>query len=502
VKMNIATPGNQPFSLQSNANGPNMRSGDHRAAKVHRRMPFIGIPAAPPTSRKLAFAYTLDLDEDLYLRDHLFVRAALLKPIEACMPIMPMVFSMEMMAEAAACLAPGRGLIGFENVRASQWIDLKGGRKRKLIVTATVQADDDCNGSRRVQAAIQCEGDNASSISATVVLGRHYLLSLSTRFDGDDLLRPFPFTADHLYREGFLFHGPLLQCIHRIRAVGQKTIIGEITSSPGKRFFRSIHAPQLLTAPDLIDGMAQLSCAWFVDKSWRALPIGIEKMEIYRPMPQAGACLPVIIQIKKRGNKTLSIDLEIQDGAQRVWMRVKNWRFWIVRFTCSVSNFLRKPDGFPISRHVNMPGLPADAVAQAIEEQDLQDVNMDWLARTCLHLNEWPAYLSLAGRHAHQRRWLLARIVAKDAVRLWCSRRHATASLLHPAAMQLSEKDENALSVRSLPGITEVPWVHVARANNSWVAVANQKQLDIDLNALASADNGTRKYEKEAAACR
>ena len=58
----------------------------------------------------------MTLDEDLHLADHAFVHAPGVKPLFACLPVVPMTLSLEILAEAAACLAPGYGLIGFEEV--------------------------------------------------------------------------------------------------------------------------------------------------------------------------------------------------------------------------------------------------------------------------------------------------------------------------------------------------------------------------------------------------
>ncbi len=113
----------------------------------------------------------LDLNEDLYLLDHHFVNATAVKPIEQCMPIMPMTFSMELMAEAASCLVPHLRVIGFEQVRAIRWIALSAS-SLDLSIDGHVVSLDPETGVHRVNVTIQCDGK--ASASACVLLAENY----------------------------------------------------------------------------------------------------------------------------------------------------------------------------------------------------------------------------------------------------------------------------------------------------------------------------------------
>ena len=499
---NLAVAGKPSAQDEKQKTGKHLFTGKN--INITERMPFVGRVLELLTEEKITFSYTLDLDEDLYLKDHMFVHATNVKPAYACLPVMPMAFSLEMMAEAAACLSTGYRLIGFKNVRATQYIDLKDVDQLKLIVSA-VCAGYDSKGRRLLKTSIRKEDDLTPAITATVLFGRRYMLSLVPEFDSNDVLRPFPYSADYLYRERFLFHGPLLHCIARIHARGDRTVLGDIVSSPDKQLLKSIRNPQLLTAPDLVDGMAQLVCAMFVDKTWRALPIGIERLEIYRSVPPAGISLPVFLQIKKFGKKSLSIDLEVQDEQSKVWMRAKNWRYWIMRHSSTASRYLRMPERFLLSREVNTPNLPAGTVVQALYEQDLQDVNMDLLSRTSLHQDEFAKYGALKRHPSLQRDYLLTHTVAKDAVRLWWTNQTGE-DLLHPAAIQVSENSEKELIVKHPPGLREIPLrAKVINGNGRWIglAICDDEKVDIDISRLAigmSADDRPTGNDSEAVA--
>jgi hypothetical protein len=86
-------------------------------------LPVLGQVTHFVPRQELVLLRTLDLAEDLYLSDHVFVHAPH-KPARDCLPVLPLTMSMEFAAEAAALLCPGLGLIGFEKVRGKRWIAL------------------------------------------------------------------------------------------------------------------------------------------------------------------------------------------------------------------------------------------------------------------------------------------------------------------------------------------------------------------------------------------
>ena len=88
--------------------------------RSRRALPFVGAVEAYQAGRSISVSHQLALAEDLYLADHHFVHASGIKPLSACFPVLPMTMSLEVMAETAACLAPGCGLLGLEQVSAAR----------------------------------------------------------------------------------------------------------------------------------------------------------------------------------------------------------------------------------------------------------------------------------------------------------------------------------------------------------------------------------------------
>ena len=81
-------------------------------------MPFIDSVSEFVPNERITVEHLLDINGDLFLRDHVFIHAPGVKPLEQCLPVLPLTMILEAMAETAVCLAAGLGVIGLENVSA------------------------------------------------------------------------------------------------------------------------------------------------------------------------------------------------------------------------------------------------------------------------------------------------------------------------------------------------------------------------------------------------
>ena len=140
-------------------------------------LPFVGVVLDHAPGMTITVERRLDLQEDLYLADHAFVYAPNIKPARACLPVLPMTMSLEAMAEVAACLVPGCGLLGFEEVTATRWIELTDTDALTLRITARLEHYDAERGAYFIGVAINIEGQATPTISATALFGESYLAS-------------------------------------------------------------------------------------------------------------------------------------------------------------------------------------------------------------------------------------------------------------------------------------------------------------------------------------
>ena len=454
-------------------------------------LPFVQRIAAFIPGVSITVQRTLALDEDLHLADHAFVHAPGVKPISSCLPVVPLTMALEIMAETAACLVPGYGLIGFEDVAASRWIELADTETLELRMTAEmVQADPDRN-IHRIAAAIYVSDQRTPAIQSRVLFAPHYCLDLSMNFaEGEDVC-PLSCSGEQIYEYRHLFHGPIYQLLTGRILVHNRGVSGHAVVKAPTTLFQSTSGPQLLIDPTVLDTVGQLLGIWAIERRDRQVfPIGMKKLELYRPTPAAGSLLPVRVEITQEEAKILRADVEIQDGAGSVWLRIRDWGAWKFRWSKQVTDFRRLPARYPLSRQTELPGLPVSAVCCMIMPADVANFDATLLARLSLDMNEMRDFSERRSLSRRQQHWLLGRIAAKDAARIWLARNAGSEEMLHPAALPI-ESDENGQPRLALHlSGPALPKLSIAHCDEGVVALAHNEAVGVDIEPIAQREPG------------
>ncbi|MFQ6113269.1 MAG: 4'-phosphopantetheinyl transferase superfamily protein, partial [bacterium] len=447
------------------------------------KMPYIGSFLHYKPEREIVVERVLDINEDLYLRDHLFIHAPGIKAPSACLPVMPMTFSMEVMAEIASYLAPGLGVIGFENIRAYNWISFENVETLALRISAKLENQDHDPDTRRIAVDIYVENQTSPAISGTVLFGTSYRQELDMEFTDMENPRPHPYKVEEIYQQRYLFHGPNFQCVTGLGELGDRGFIAELAVLPKDHLFASLNHPGLLTEPILLDGVGQLVGLWALVHDQHIFPIGIQKLEFYGPTPPVGTCVPAQLEITRSGSKTLSANIEVQDGEGHVWMRIMGWEDWIFRWTPRLFDFTRLPERYVLSQPIPFPTLPAGCTCLTICREDLKDFELAVMAGYFLHQSEMPEFHNLASNPQRQRQWLLGRIAAKDAVRLWLKPRNAP-EMLHPAEFIIENGPNGQPVVRNIRKFHTLPRISIAHSNDRASAIASGDSIGVDLEQI------------------
>ncbi len=452
-------------------------------------LPFIGDVVSYVPGQSVIVERRLTLAEDLYLADHHFVHAPGIKPLSACFPVVPMTVSLEIMAEAAACVAQGYGLVGFEEVTAARWIALADTEALTLRVEGGLEHVDTIRETCRVSVVVFVNGDPQPAISAKVLFSSHYQSGLSFSLAEPAADDGYSVTAVQVYAKRQLFHGPRFQSLVGSIRVGATGVAAGLRVRSADDMFRSTSRPQLLTDPALMDAVGQTMAIWAMQQGRVAFPIGLGKLEFYRPCPAPGTQVAMRVQTTASSLKTLTADVEIEDGAGGVWMRIKGWRSWQFQWDRKLVEFRRRPTRHLLSDTLRLPTPSLDPVCQRVTKARLAGFDLMLLARHYLHMEEMAAYAARSGTPARQSQWLLGRIAAKDAVRAWSARQSGTEETLHPAAFAI-ESDANGQPVVSHwpePG-RPVPTVSIAHCEDEAIAMAHREPVGIDLERIAERD--------------
>ncbi|MGH3158928.1 MAG: acyltransferase domain-containing protein, partial [Streptosporangiaceae bacterium] len=302
-------------------------------------------------------------------------------------PVVPMTMLLEVMADAALGLVPGRVVVGFEQVAALRWLTVA------PPTTARVHAARD--GANRVKVRIE------GYASGCVLVGDAYPAPPSP---SPALLleeRPAPVTARELYRGRWMFHGPRFAAVAQIASIAADGITGTLLSMPAR-------GALLDSAGQLIGHWMQVSRT--VDQT--VLPTGIRAVRLHGPQPRNGERLGCTAWIREVTDTQMRADAELCTGDGRLWCRIEGWttrRFatddaiWRVKF---------HPEHETLSR-------PCPGGWNVLWERWPDAASRELMMRSYLNAAERAQYGRLEPRQ--QRQWLLGRIVVKDSVRrlLW-----------------------------------------------------------------------------------
>jgi acyl transferase domain-containing protein/phosphopantetheinyl transferase len=441
-------------------------------------LPVLGQVTHFVPHKELTLRRTLDLSEDLYLNDHLFVYAPH-KPARDCLPVMPLTMSMELAAEAAALLCPGLGLIGFETVRGHRWIALLDVTSLELRIDARAQALDSETGARRVEVSLFSTDEVC--FSATVLFAGAYRQDLDFEIGDPATDGPWPITAAQVYSEGYMFHGPAFQCIAELSTMGNPVSSAVLAVPPRAGLFASRPEALLLTDPCLLDAAGQVVGLWARLNGQYILPFGVDKVEFYGPSPPPGTRIPIHIEIVELDwdAQRIRSNLELEDGDGNVWARLLGWTVYVWKCSFRYVDATELPHRHVWAQELELPGAPAGSVCTALTRADFEGLGLERVARQFLHETELPEVLALPDR-GQQQEFLRSRVAAKDAVRLWWARRHGTEELPHPSQFVIAH-DESGRPYLVRGDGPEMPYLSLAHTAGGAVAITADVPAGIDL---------------------
>jgi malonyl CoA-acyl carrier protein transacylase/phosphopantetheinyl transferase len=340
--------------------------------------------STPP--RQASTTRILSMETMPYLTDHCFYRQpdGWSEPADRY-PVVPLTTVLELMADAARALVPGRTVVGVREVRALRWLAVA------PPVTVATNASLGPDGNVTVVLDGYARG--------TVLLADDY--PAPPRLPERPLTgqRPSEVSAQRLYSDRWMFHGPAFQGVAELGPVADDGIVGELVvpSVPGA----------------LLDNAGQLLGFWIMARTARdrlAFPAVIDQVCYYGSPPRPGERVRCVVRVGSVSATDVVADLELRRADGQLWARIDRWRD-------------RRFD----TDEVTWPVFVFPERNRIAERQ-----TGGWF----LVRDRWPdpatrelimrRYLSAAERAEYQRRtpraarqWLLGRIAVKDAVRQW-----------------------------------------------------------------------------------
>ncbi len=421
-------------------------------------------PTVPP--RALDAVLRISVETMPYLRDHCFFKQPENWPDDTDRwPVVPGATLIQRMIDIAEQAVPGRHAVAVHDVRLHRW--LVAAPPVNVPITAVPEGTDRV----RVSLGQYCQA----------------VIELGDRFPSDPAL-PWPvntsterapdITAEELYRQRWMFHGPQFQGITELTAVGEQHVRGVITTPaiPG----------------GLIDNVGQLLGYWL--KSMQPakpvlFPWRMRHIRFFGPHPAPGTALDCMVRVRSVTDTTVEADIELAHNG-RLWARLEGWQDHRFDMDSDADAAQRFPDQQALSQF--RPGGWA-----VLFERWSGVSSRDIVMRIHLSAMERADYDRCSPRV--QRQWLLGRIAVKDAVRCWL-RNHGCPAVF-PAEVRVFNDERGRPRVSGQHGRILPPFdVSLAHCHEVGVAIARPRigqdrpGVGIDVEEIAERDDRTLEF--------
>jgi malonyl CoA-acyl carrier protein transacylase len=401
--------------------------------------PLIGEILQHDPGREITMRRRLDLSEDLFGADHTIGGRTVSKvdPHQHGLPVMPMTFSLEMMAELASLLVPGKVVIGLKRIRLLRWLPFDDQEPTTVEVTARVLPDAGTDSTRQVAVEIRDLGNSLRPGNAKWVAVQGTVI-LADAYPEAPVAGPFSLTNDRpcrislevLYKN--LFHGPRFQGVVSTDRIGDKGIESQIRVLPRSGWFHSTPDPDLILDPVLIDAAMHPLASWHLEQPDQAgrilLPFELAALDLYGPNPPVGALVQSRGRIDDFSARHFTHAVDIVGAEGRLWCRLTSAKYWRFYVPFGEVNFHGPKDEYflsvPWKQLVIGPPGQDKKFFSLMRLDPPADTKQPVLrlatARVTLSPAELTHFRALKGTDQQINEWLFGRIAGKDAIRtLW-----------------------------------------------------------------------------------
>jgi phosphopantetheinyl transferase len=469
------------------------------ASSSPREYPLLGTITSLVPGQELTAIRELSQENDIFLRDHaLGGPVSLTSPELRPMVVLPLTMSMEILAEAAAALMPGRVLVGMRDIQAHHWIRVED-TPVSLQISARAVAGSPYEVSVQVRNLADAATQKASMpvIQGTMIFGDAY--------PAPPTVSPIPLSAERvsrlasteLYDGRLMFHGPCFQGVLSVDRSGKNGVQGQLCTLPTANLFRSNPNPRFVTDPVVLDAAGQLVGFWaaeYFDRGFVVFPYHLEKLRIYGPNRPSGQRLTCRVVLQLQGNEGIRSEIVIAAADGTVWMQLEGWadrRFdpppqfhqaWIAPQEAMISQ----------PWHTPLAGFHDKAAFECCRLESLFEPGASlwkelW-ASLVLTRQERKAFRELRGPEHRRMEWLSARTAAKDAMRSFLRRRHGLELL--PADIEITHDEHGRPMARGpwTQGLRTVPEISLSHSEGLAVALVGDggdgRRFGIDVQAL------------------
>lgn len=415
---------------------PQPASGD----AAPQRFPMLQSVTRAEDGQSLSARIDIDTARAPYLLDHSFGRdISALSPDLTGLPVVPLTFTMEALAQSAAALCPDLVVTAMNEVRASRWLAID----RPVL---SLEASVELKAPGRVHVRLR-EADGPALrpilVEAEVELAATRPAAPPAEPLSYDDQRGAHWSLDDVYSR-IMFHGPKLHAIENMDLSSGDGCEGTLQGMPLNGLYAGIPQPHFETDPITLDAVGQLVGVWsaeMLDEAFHIFPFRVEKLEMFRAPLAPGEKARCRCKISLIGDDEMSSYIDVVSADGHLQCRIHGW--WDKRFNLPDRFFQARlaPSVNPVSEIVESENGLALAALTDISTDLLQGSGGIWakvLAGLQLSPSERVEWDALSGATEKRRwEWLRGRSAAKDAVRA------AKALALCPADIEIQPSSDD-----------------------------------------------------------
>ncbi len=425
---------------------------------------------------------------DVFLEDHTLGRdIAEFDASLMALPVVPFTVTMEIMAQAASLVLPGKVVTCMQEVRGSRWISLESG-ETAIEVTAerTGQAGDV---HVRVYAA---EGEGLRPLWAECVV------SLADRYPeapkpADPRYREprkSAWTSQRLYTEG-MFHGPRFRAVSSMDLAAADGTVATLQVLP-REALTAAGGSQYLTDPIVLDAAGQVVAFWSQEvllPEGDIFPYRLERLECYRPPQPAGTRLECRVYVRHVDEMVIHSDIEICDASGNLHYRLKSWEDRRFRLPTALWRLRIQPRATLLSEPWNDVLRPEfrerGVVCRRLTEipRGLLEMShgiwLEMLAALILSRRERDYWRAMAATDKRRIDWLLGRAAAKDAVRILAKQLRGAEACAADVEILAGPEGRPVVSEATIARLGIDAQVSIAHSGSYWLALASPSGADL-----------------------
>ncbi len=465
------------------------------------RLTFSGTVERVTPEREIVVRREVTLDEDLYLFDHCFdPPASLYDNQRDRLHVVPMTVSLEMMAEVASLLAPGLRVVGAKSMHASKWIEVHRGVGPTVLSIEARRAEN----AGEVRVAIRQVDSTASDPAKPTAALAESVIVLAPQYPTAPAIDQTPpragrkpaCSADTLYAERRMFHGPRFQGVVGFQEISEDGLSATLEVLPRGDLLRSKPDPKFWIDPVLLDAAGQMVGYWpieYLTDGFMMFPIQIQEIMLYQEPLSPGSRCACRVRIRDIGQRQVRADIDIIAPDGRLWMQVRGWTDWRFYWDRSFYDFWRFPDKGLVSEAVALPMLNGHAEIECRRIAPMGEVGTSIWENLGAHLmlsqRELDEYRAMKNG-PRRTEWIFGRAAAKDAVRSWLKRHYSMD--VFPADVEI-RSDASGRPLAEGPWVNQIgeaPRLSIAHKGSYAVAAAGRGALGVDLEHIESRGSG------------